>query len=421
MTISVPVGRPDAPVEHVVSRVNPAAVLDYDALSETYRQGLVTRLRGFKAGDASTEAPGFLVSWVCHEDDVRSVEDLLDAAVEHGLREVTLRFGEATAARIGAAHLEETIKAFGATSRAPDAGAVLIRVVLHGEGRAVTTSAAAGETTRRARMQQGASTSSSTSTGVAGLSTHALYDAALARIATFPHQGDASASAITSSFATFFDQATRGTLGIDVDAQATTVTRACHHGSSGDARALLEIVCATIEGLPLREVADHGALRVELALRGRTGARPVAGVTTLGSADLRLAAAEALLRDLVRAWEHANHALPSTNEFVRAASASWREATLQERRARIDAVLDGLLPALGLAADALRFSAVEREVRVVLEARGARSPELPSVLFAVERALKEGVDVELSVYIEEMRDTNLLRRLTKPAKNEDRA
>jgi hypothetical protein len=60
-------------------------------------------------------------------------------------------------------------------------------------------------------------------------------------------------------------------------------------------------------------------------------------------------------------------------------------------------------------------------VRVILAfADGVPPAEKPVKLHAAERALKERVDPELAVYLEEMRDSNVIRRLTKPKDREER-
>jgi hypothetical protein len=366
--------------------------LDYEALIVAYRESLVTRLRGFRAGDAAS----FLESWVCHDDDVRSVEELLDAAADHGLRSVALRFAKPTLERVRLDALTDAMAAFGELEVTPELdGSAEVIVTLRAGGRGDARPKPASVARRAAP--------SPVNDHETEIGTNAIYDAALARIEAFPHEAPPTADAISVVFG-------GGCLSTVVDPRTGCVASATHGGGVGPMRALLELTCTTIETLPLREVSDHGALRVELALRGRRESRPVAGVTTVASADRRLRECERALRELVTLWEQREGALPIESEFVRPPRASWTAASAKERIARIDAVLAEVLPTLGLAATSMRCLDVEHDVRVILTGRPLASG---APLFDIEHVLKERVEPELAVYLDEMVDANVIRRLTR--------
>ena len=90
-----------APVER--SESSEALTLEtlvYDALARAYREGLVTRLRGFQVG------PEFLDAWVDDEDAVKAVFDVFDAARAHGLPGLRVTLEAATAERFDRARFE---------------------------------------------------------------------------------------------------------------------------------------------------------------------------------------------------------------------------------------------------------------------------------------------------------------------------
>ncbi len=72
--------------------------VSYDEVAAAYREGLIHRLRGFQVG------PAFLEAWVDDEDPAEAASALFEAAREHHLGALRVRFSAAVTldvARLG--------------------------------------------------------------------------------------------------------------------------------------------------------------------------------------------------------------------------------------------------------------------------------------------------------------------------------
>jgi hypothetical protein len=380
-----------------------AIELDYDALSDSYRQGLTTKLRGFRAGDETTR---FLDTWVSETDDARSLQGLLDAAADGGVREIRVHFGTVTLGHISADDLRTVAAAFGVVRATSTPDRLTLDITLSGhveQPRTQGLAIAGARATAAPRSDGGARRS--------GPPAAAVYDAALDAVASFAHEGEIEPPAGTVRAEARWGDA-RIAFAVT---EGAVVAQARHHGAAGRERALLERFCDLVEGLPLREVADHAAIRLELALRGRGAAPPVAGVTTPGAADERLGHIEDLSRALASAWEAQRGPLPVVNEFTRPLGAAWRALDGAARAARVAAVVADVVADHGLARAAAACSRIEPDGRVVI----AFSDEAPlhvrpRLAMVIDWAVKDRIDPELSIYLEERRDANRGRQLTTP-------
>jgi NifU-like protein involved in Fe-S cluster formation len=209
-------------------------------------------------------------------------------------------------------------------------------------------------------------------------------------------------------------EATDGaTLMLRVRPADHVIEAAAHRGTAGPvARAVLDALCAEIEGLPMQEASDHGAIRLEFALRDKA-AIPVPGIVTPGGADRAFAVAEALLRRAVAAYREQTGYDAIDNDFDAGPAAAWRALP---RRARLDRLMSAcaeVCRAAGWPADAVAVADIEYDVRVVVELRGPlASGEGQAHLMRLERAIKDRVDGRLELYLAERNDANVLRRLS---------
>jgi hypothetical protein len=175
---------------------------------------------------------------------------------------------------------------------------------------------------------------------------------------------------------------------------------------------VLEALCRTIESLPLREAADHGAARLELALRGRGSARVVPGIVSPDNADSRIGDCAGTLRALLAEYSRRAGSIDVNNEFVPPLCAEWAQATPIARETRARSALRSIGHNLGLVEGAISLTTIHGATRVVV----ALAPEIPAahrpaLLFEIERALKVDLDDGVALYLEEMADKNRLRRL----------
>jgi hypothetical protein len=376
-------------------------LIDYDALVDAYRRSLTSVLRRFRPGDFNE---AFLETWVPDEDDGKSIEGIFEAASAAKVPRVALRLAEATLLRLTEARLVAIGARFGVATLSREGEAIVIDVALgEAEARGVGAAQASVVVEKRApRPAPGPPVPPMNERGAA-------YDAAIRSLGPFTHEGARDAAA-GSATRVAVDHA-GGTLEAWIDA-ARTIVLARHRGGEGDVPFVLEALCRTIESLPLREAVDHGAARLELALRGRDGARVVPGIVSPANADPRIAACTATLRALLAAYVGSAGPIETKNEFAPPLGEDWASASPAARESRVRAVLPAIARELGFDEGAIELATIHGDARVVL----AFTPDVPPArrplaLFEIERALKARVDEGLTVYLEEMADKNRIRRL----------
>ncbi len=379
----------------------PLETLAYDDLARAYREGLVTRLRGFQVG------PEFLDAWVDDEDAVKAVFDVFDAARAHGLSGLRVTLGAVTVERFDRARFEAAIARIGSLS-SPDALTLEVRF-----GGAVTE--AAPREVERVVSHEADHVESSrrdqTTLEPFAWTVGEVYSAAVnARGDARSHQGSLSTheGAVTVSAT-----AAGVTLRAAVDPRDHRVREARYDGASTvTERGLLETLCAVIEGTSLRDASDHAVIRVESALRDRAAARPVAGIVLPENAAPAFRPLLALTRGLLADYRAQGHDPGQSNFDAPAPSAAWMELDAVAQAEAVQRALDAAMTAKGFEAGAAQCLRVQQGERVTLAFSDAvPSAVRPSTLMALEAALKARVEPALHVYLEERKDLNKLRRL----------
>ena len=189
-----------------------------------------------------------------------------------------------------------------------------------------------------------------------------------------------------------------------VDGDGHTIRRAAHSGASTSVeRALLDRLCALIVGLPIQKAADHGVIRLEYELRDKTMERPVAGVVTPEAADASFLLPLALVRGALGDYRSKTGYGETENTYDPQPSAPWMSMDGEARRK----FLDGAIREIGYSAKDVVVTAIEFDVRVVVELAVA---DKQRCLMALEAGIKDKVDARLELFLEEIKDINKLRR-----------
>lgn len=369
----------------------PNETLDYDALVADYTTGLVDRLRGF--GPA---ADG-LALWVPDEDPLIGLRNLWDAAATSGLTEICVKLGPTSLAQLDAEHLLAMAARFGVATIFPCKGGTMVEIVALHPAIAMPT---------------------------------AIHErvAPIARIAAAPVRArevlpecyraavERAYASVTHDVPVLDDDAHVLVEGCDGDVVLTLavnptslrIEQAAFAGAADRIEAgMLEAMCRVIEGLPLIEAADHGALRLEHALR--EGPKPVGGIVTPRAVGSAFDRPHALLRDALASWRTQLGAVERTSTFDAGPTPTWRAMDDATRKGAIAAVIFGFTCAHELPADQFAVVAIEFDVRLVLHA--APHAKLAPLVMALERSIRDAIDPRLEVYLEEIRDKNKLRRL----------
>lgn len=363
----------------------------YDEVAAAYRDGLINRLRGFQIG------PAFLEAWVDDEDPATAALALFEAAREHHLGALRVRFGAAVA--LDVARLETLASALGdvETRRAVDEVCVTVRFTAAREVTAAPRRDARAEETVVYVRDDDAQAAAVDDWSLAEGYRPAARARPLAHVGEF-HDAPGDAVALASAAGGI-------TLRAWVTPDGERVLAARVAGATGDSAAVLDALCAEVEAVPLREAVDHGVSRAELALRDRD-APPVRGIVLPENASPAFAAAQALLRGWLVAWSARGSALPRESRHHRGVSEAWRALGADAQRARVNESLDAL------ALTPLRCARVVQSERVVLTFDEATpGAARPPLLMRAERALKSTLDAGLYVQTEERKDANRLRRL----------
>lgn len=373
--------------------------VEFDKLVADYDSGLFTKLRGFGG------AAGFLETWVPDADPVESICNMLDAASTEGLDGLSVFIGATTAAGLDADKLTEAAGGFGTVCMEPQADGLLLTVLdvqdWADSGR-FREAGRGGDYVRKAEAS-------------------ATLDAAGAqRIAgkageIGPHYAVAvKAAANDVSFEGTLDNGNGPvracgerdgvSLTLLVDGDGHTIRRAAHSGASTSVeRALLDRLCALIVGLPIQEAADHGVIRLEYELRDKTMERPVAGVVTPEAADASFLLPLALVRGALGDYRSKTGYGETENTYDPQPSAPWMSMDGEARRK----FLDGAIREIGYSAKDVVVTAIEFDVRVVVELAVA---DKQRCLMALEAGIKDKVDARLELFLEEIKDINKLRR-----------
>ncbi|MBT5413345.1 MAG: hypothetical protein HOK81_01960 [Rhodospirillaceae bacterium] len=242
----------------------------------------------------------------------------------------------------------------------------------------------------------------------------APYREGVARaLATIAREGPLAAPGMTVV------EAAQGAIVVRAAVDGNHIIHAARHEGTEDpaCRAVLDVLCQAIEGCPLQEAADHGAIQAMHALHVQAKARPVPGIALPRNAGPAFALAETLLRELHRRYLGERDLPVVPNEHTLPPAEEWRRLGHEARLARVKEAVVAFSTGRNLGPDDIRVVRMERdltgeEVRVDVGFADHVVPaDKPMLTRAVERWLKERLEDKLQVYMEPLKDKNAIRRL----------
>ncbi|MGA2393113.1 MAG: hypothetical protein ABSH03_07175 [Candidatus Lustribacter sp.] len=349
--------------------------LDYEALVEEYNKNLFLVLRGHRSAE-------YLDTWVPDENPLKGVLNMLEAAELTGTSEIAIRLGAATLRALDLAALEAAASRIGSVSlrRGED------DAILHVTGIAGAPPAAPP----------------------AAIGTP--YQAAVAAAAGSPkHGGELSAQAHGDVFETTVEGVT---LTVRLHA-GPIIAEAAHRGAASVATtAVLDTFCEELCGLTMQEAAEHGVVRLEYRMRTDARQRPVPGIVLPRNADAMFDLPARLVRSLADVYREKTGRVFGENTFSRRIDAGWLHLTDEEKLARLNAVLQAHIRGLGLLDDDARVIAIEQQVRATIAFRESVAVQKkPRFIRDFERVLHAELEPSLQVFMSEVKDGNVLRRL----------
>lgn len=184
--------------------------------------------------------------------------------------------------------------------------------------------------------------------------------------------------------------------------------------------AVMDIICRIVEGRPVQDAADHGAVHAIEALTDPEQPRPVAGILTPRNAGAPFLLGQKLLRAADQLFRAETGAMRQPNEFDRPYSDAWLQLDDKEKRAAIDPVLARFRQAEGIASEDLSIVTIDRYDRVELMFRDGipfveEDPvpywRKPILLRRLEAKLRRELGERIEVFVAEVKDQNAIRRL----------
>lgn len=379
-------------------------VIDYDALYADYSQSLVDTLRGFSAKVQGLEL------WVPDENLRVSLRNLLDSAASLGRPAVCLKLGEDTAKQLSEGELGELGSAFGQV-RLERRGTALLFAV-SGLGQAAVPAPAVAAAERKAaplpeRQVAGEGAASPEPKAEVGFE---AYERRLRQLAAVTEPGKLQTSTGVGVAVSFSQDSCALELVVAGDEH---IIVGSHFSAVDQVRELLlGELCRLVTGLPLLEACYHGALRLEHRLRPASLGRPLSGIVLPRAVHPHFALAEDLLRGALANYRKLSGFDVTRGEYDDRPRAEWLNASLEERKRRLEVALGQLLPGLGLEAADVAVVSIRYDVRVELGLSEAwKKLDQPRLVMALERELQARVDPRLEVYVQELKDKNQLRRL----------
>jgi hypothetical protein len=175
-------------------------------------------------------------------------------------------------------------------------------------------------------------------------------------------------------------------------------------------RRVLDRLCKIIEGRPLQEAAEHGVIYTLEALA--EDCAPVTGIRTPRNAGPAFALAERLIRRIHASAREHFQVDYRENGWYTNPSAEWLAASEAEQAGNIKPILADLLCIKGLTENDAWICRIERGTRVTISFGDAVSYALkPGLIMELERRLRLETENPLELFMDEMKDSNKIRRL----------
>lgn len=376
--------------------------LDYVKLVSRYQTDLVDNLRGF---GFQTD---YLDLWVPDEDISRSLLNLLDAAATAGRETLAVRLPSALAAELRQGDFLDQAAGRCSCSQRDDGDSQVLEfsdIRLPGVG-GLVAAGLGSQQTRQAGNRQGSDAGKVRLPLRQPAQIGPLYAGAVAALAAAAKPAPAPTPATNHVLVTASCEGLRLQAVVSAD---HTVSGLYYDGARTPvASGLAEAMCQMLVGLPILEIANHGAIRVEYQLRGDGVPPPVPGIAIPEASDPAFAVVDHLNRQLLADYRAKTGYSVWRNLFDAPPGPVWMKASEPERcQMLLDAFSkDGVPP------QEVSIIAIEYDVRVVISLDGERARNPAVHMLKLERSIKRHVDSRLELFLAEAKDHNKLRRLS---------
>ncbi len=336
--------------------------LNYSELVNDYYYNLNNNLRNFRGG------PGFLETWVHDEDHNRSLLEILDLAHQSGIHELKIKLTNEIVNNLNLSWLKDETKKLGSVE-----------------------------------IQDGSELFFKNSKPSANTSDlDPLYTNAFVRASSaISYEGSLSTSVAQPTY----KAEEKGSLSCAVDPQGLIV-QARHQGFSGVDRVIMDQICKLMEGRPLQEMAEHGALRLESQMRDLQKKANVPGIITLENCDPHFQLPNRLLRQLFASFMKQTGKPWERNYWRDKTPNEWLLLSPEEKLVAARNFLTATCEELGLQTN-VEVVEIKNDTRLVLHyTQQTDKPNFGNAMIRLERRLRDKMHFEVELQLEAIEDRN---------------
>jgi hypothetical protein len=372
--------------------------LDYVNLVRRYETDLVDNLRGF---GFQTD---YLDLWVPDEDISRSLLNLLDAAATAGRDRLTVRLPADLAAQLRRSDFASQAASRCNCTLADENGGLLLTFDnVHLPSLGTSVAALPVGQARQAEIRPATATAVHQDPVRQPARIGQIYMGAIQALAAASVPATLTPAGHTLVSASCDGLTVQATVSADHVVQAI----ACDGARTATAKGLVAAMAQMLPGLPIIEIANHAAIRLEHRLRGEA-TPPVSGIAIPEASDPAFALVTHLSRELLADYRKKTGYSEWRNLFDATPGAAWMKADDAQRRSMLLAALtrDGVSP------QDVSIIAIEYDVRVVISLHNDLASHPADHMLALERSIKRHVDSRLELFLAEVKDHNKIRRLS---------
>ena len=388
--------------------------IDLDEITSSYEVGLIDKLRHF-----GLEAE-FLETWVPDPDPVKSVINLVDAAVEGSVADVIdLKFSGTLIRDESLDNLVDQLKATLTVGLDRDREGITLSLSGFDKRPSVAGNSISLQVTKSnvesleesppvvRLIDQGADPLPSNEHKLS----NRIYDlpktTSISNMGRLEPEGEGSLIQVQQNGINFQ---------LKVQLSNHQIQRVAFNGSiPEDLVFLLDRFCDVVKSLPILEAANHGVARLEQQLRGENSKPPVSGIVLPTAVDHRFKVLQDLIRSAFSEYRQISNYQEINSDFDSGPSESWYLSSREQRMSKLEESCDSVLGIMGLNPDEFELIDIEHDVRVLVRFRGSLADlqtDKQSILMRVEKELTKSVDSRLELYLEPVQDESTLRRLT---------
>jgi len=182
--------------------------------------------------------------------------------------------------------------------------------------------------------------------------------------------------------------------------------------ASSELKGTLEAFCRAIEGLPLQEAADHGTVHASERLRAAVARPLVQGIHTPRSLGSAFDRCDRLIRDILAQYRAATGDQETRNFWNPALSQEWRLKTNEQQLDTLRPIIESYRKSQDAANGDMWIARIEKMRRVTIDfGETVDAARKPVLLRELERAMRNATGERLELYMEELKDNNVIRRL----------